>query len=350
MDKVIKKIKKDPLAIKRINLEIHWEEVPQEVSLCENLEKLDLAYTEIEVIPDFIFQLPKLKALDFTGCEALQFPTQLLDSPHIKALGVWCNDITELGHVFALHHLEKLTISGDFNTIPEAIGQLKNLKSLTLFGVPITQIPESLNQLPQLAKLDLNTGFARLDIEQAIAVLKGCCKLSELKLETEDLKIPESIAQLAGLKVLDLSNNGLRSIPEAVFELKQLKTLDLGLNELKKLPKGIGNLKKLSTLKLNSNWQKKLDTTNLMEEIHLLENLQVLQLWSCQSVKHVPETIVQCKKLKELDLDNNKLTDLPESIYEMTWLKTLRVTTNPLKAGIREKLLEKLPNTKVMVH
>lgn len=348
MDKLIKKINKDPLSVKRIDLE-GWDEIPPEIEKCKNLEKLDIGYTDIETIPEFVSQLPKLKTLNFYGCVELNFPNNLSSYPSLKELGVFCRNQKELEMIFSLESKEKLTITGRVNIIPETIGRMKNLKSLSFFAVPLTKLPNSLSQLNNLLQLEVNTGLAKINFEQMINVLRESKKLTDLKLRTQELEISNSIAKISNLKKLDLEGNGLTKVSEKLFELKNLTELNLGINNLKNLPKGIGKLKKLKVLKINSNWTNKFDPTNLMDEIHLLESLQILHLWSCQSIKHIPELISNCKKLKEIDLDNNLLQDLPNSIYEMKWLKKLRLTTNNLKLKTKEKLVEELSETKILV-
>jgi Leucine-rich repeat (LRR) protein len=127
-----------------------------------------------------------------------------------------------------------------------------------------------------------------------------------------------------------------------------LKELDLGINQLKEVSKGIGKLTQLKTLKLNSNWKNKLDTQNLFDEITELSNLEILELWSCQSIKAIPETISNLKKLKKIDLDNNLLEKLPKSILSMTHLKTLRISTNKISTEEINELKKYLTTTKVI--
>ncbi|WP_298782124.1 leucine-rich repeat domain-containing protein [uncultured Polaribacter sp.] len=348
MEKLLKKINKAPLSVKRIDL-VGWEEIPSEIEKCKNLEKLDIGYTDIEIIPEFVSQLPKLKILNFYGCERVSFPNNLSSYPSLKELGVFCKNEKELEIIFSLENIEKLTITGSFNTIPETIGKMKNLKSLSLFAVPLTKLPKSLSQLTELSKLEILVGATKFDFEQMVNILKENKKLTDLKLSASKAKISNSIAKLTSLKKLNLEGNGLIKIPKELFELLKLTELNLGINNLKEIPKGIGKLKKLKVLKINSNWTNKFDPTNLMDELHLLESLQVLHLWSCQSVRHIPELIFNCNNLKEIDLDNNLLQDLPDSIYKMKWLKKLRLTTNNLKQKTKEKLVEELSETKILV-
>lgn len=349
MDNLLKKIAKDPLAVKRLNFNNYYKEIPKEVAKCINLEVLDVSYSDIRHIPDFVSELPKLKSLRIMGCQELKFPTNLTSFPSLTELSVTVNKPKHLAAVCELEKLASLTLSGEIVAVPETIKNLRHLKQLNLFALPMVQLPVALQKLPKLQILELSVTERKFDLENAITILEKCPVLSELKINIPYLKVPSSIRRLSGLKKLDLSSNGLTGIPSELFLLEKLVELDLGINHLKSLPKGIAGLKKLKVLKLNSNWTHKLDVTNLMDEIHLLENLQTLHLWSCQSVKSIPASIEKCKKLTELDLDNNLLTDLPEAVLKMKWLKKLRLTTNSIPIPEQNKIVAALPTTKVSV-
>ena len=59
--------------------------------------------------------------------------------------------------------------------------------------------------------------------------------LSDLKLT----KLPESIESLTQLQRLNLHNNQLKKLPEAIASLTQLQGLELSNNQLTKLPEAI---------------------------------------------------------------------------------------------------------------
>ena len=79
---------------------------------------------------------------------------------------------------------KRLDLSGmDLLELPEAIGQLTNLTSLTLWKNQLTALPESIGHLTNLTSLDLR--FNQLTA------------------------LPKSIGQLTGLISLDLRSNQL---------------------------------------------------------------------------------------------------------------------------------------------
>lgn len=69
--------------------------------------------------------------------------------------------------------------------------------------------------------------------------------------------------------------------------------------------------------------------TELPESIGQLSHLQELDLYDNQ-LKVLPESITQLTQLQELVLSNNRLTDLPESIAQLTQLQYLDLDSNQL--------------------
>ncbi|WP_313367129.1 leucine-rich repeat domain-containing protein [Sphingobacterium mizutaii] len=189
-----------------------------------------------------------------------------------------------------------------------------------------------------------------IDFEAVIEVLSTLPKLENLSFSQAGMSsIPANINKLPRLKELNLSGNGIKVLPKGLFELKDLSLLDLGQNGIKTVPAEIKNLGQLKTLKLNSNFSPPIDLLNLFNSVKELSNLQDLQLWSCQTNIKLPENIVDWTSLKELDFDNNKVQHLPESMKQMSWLKKLRISNNPIPDAEKEGLLKALKGTKVIV-
>ncbi|XP_020997303.2 putative disease resistance protein RGA1 isoform X1 [Arachis duranensis] len=95
------------------------------------------------------------------------------------------------------------------------------------------------------------------------------------------------------LRVLNLTDLGMKNLPDSIGELKSLRYLDLSHNNMKKLPKSIGKLKHLQTLILSHCHQLR----KLPSEFQHLVNLRHLVMDECLQLEHVPLAL---KKLTSL--------------------------------------------------
>lgn len=105
---------------------------------------------------------------------------------------------------------------------------------------------------------------------------------------------------------------------------------------------------KLKILRLNSNWANRIDLDGFFSIIDQLPLLEILDLFSCQSIRQLPGNIDVLQKFKKLDIDNNLLTGLPKALYGMHHLKTLRVSTNKIPFEETVRLKQALSATKVI--
>ena len=146
-------------------------------------------------------------------------------------------------------HVLDLT-SLDLTEVPESIGQLSQLESLSLERNRLTTLPESISQLSQLRNLFLNDNQLTTLPES----LSKLSKLENLYIPRNRLTtLPESISQLSQLQVLFLTANRLTMLPESIGQLSQLWILFLDGNQLAALPESLWNLTNLRKLYLHGN-------------------------------------------------------------------------------------------------
>ena len=194
-----------------------------------------------------------------------------------------------------LIYLKELDLSGTFfsksklTSIPESIGNLTSLKSLTLRFSQISAIPECIGNLTNLQRLNLS--------DTRISVL------------------PESIGNLTNLQRLDLNDTRISVLPESIGNLTSLQSLDLSLTRISALPECIGNLTSLQKLYLVNT-----QLSVLPDNIGNLTNLQRLDLRSTQ-IRSLPESIVNLTSLQSLNLRHTMLRKLPDSIGNLTSLQ-----------------------------
>lgn len=187
--------------------------------------------------------------------ELLHLPTQLGTLLNLKILEIGCfeklEDLpVEIGQ---LKKLERLIINNGNGCVmniklPNSIGQLQNLKELTLYGAldaayfirddsinktknPLSvlkYLPNELSNLKNLEVLDLG----RNRINYFPPQIEHLINLQSLLLEYSQIKeIPAFISNLHELQELDLSKNGHVKFPDSMKQMKNLK-IKLGDNGL----------------------------------------------------------------------------------------------------------------------
>eukprot|EP00029_Vermamoeba_vermiformis_P005583 TRINITY_DN1981_c0_g1_i1.p1 TRINITY_DN1981_c0_g1~~TRINITY_DN1981_c0_g1_i1.p1 ORF type:complete len:1210 (-),score=286.78 TRINITY_DN1981_c0_g1_i1:79-3708(-) len=187
---------------------------------------------------------------------------------------------------------------GDFSRLlsssPEQLGQLAELD---LADNTITTLPEELKHLENLQKLTLRQN----------------------RLEA----LPEWFFQrFAGLHLLNLGYNKLRTIPAAFNSFQAIKYLYVDHNQLSKFPTEICKLTSLIVLDLSSN-----NIVALPSEIKQLSNLEELYLQN-NDIQKVSESVCSLENLKILNLSNNDLRELTMKLYKLYNLDALQITGN----------------------
>ena len=142
----------------------------------------------------------------------------------------WYGITLENGHIIGINLNNTSGISG---TIPASFGNLKYLKTLSLYGGSYGK--------------DLNT--------TDLSVFSGLEELETLDLRYCKLKgnIPASWNKLKKLKTLYLSENAITGFSPEFGELTSLVTVDLSGNQIQVLIKEVENLAALTSLNLANN-------------------------------------------------------------------------------------------------
>lgn len=137
-------------------------------------------------------------------------------------------------------------------------------------------------------------------------------------------KVPASITDLSGLQHLDLTGNVFPTLPGPLSSLTALLTLSVEAVSLQKLDgELLRELNKLESLNLRNN-----DLCELPDSLFGLVLLKSLDLGGNQLLVLPPE-IEQLRALEDLRLDHNQLQGpLPTALYSLTQLHNLCVQNN----------------------
>ncbi|XP_059695018.1 leucine-rich repeat and calponin homology domain-containing protein 1 isoform X1 [Haemorhous mexicanus] len=165
-------------------------EVPTELCHFVSLESLNLYHNCIKVIPDAIVNLQMLTYLNLSRNQLSSLPACLCGLP-LKVLIASNNKLGSLPEeIGQLKQLMELDVScNEITALPQQIGQLKSLKELNVRRNYLEVLPQELVQLP-LVKFDFS-----------------CNKV---------LVIPICFRKMLQLQVLLLENNPLQSPPAQI--------------------------------------------------------------------------------------------------------------------------------------
>lgn len=260
---------------------IEWAEANEMHSFpvtAERIAELEHLTLPGDRLPEHFSMLTNLRTLCYPKCAL--FEEGLLDLEKLEELILGDGGI--LGN----------KRPGEF-TIPEGIGQLANLKSVTIQNLGIRELPPSIGNLSNLKSL----------------------KVFRTELEF----LPESLGNLDRLEELSLGSNELGNLPESIIRLGSIRSLDISHNGINRLPDGFGRIAALATLKAEGN-----PIRALPESFSNLSNLERLSLSKCK-LEALPDRIPSLRKLKSLDVSFNAITVLPEWIGDLRDLRRLNI-------------------------
>ncbi|MFX0076113.1 MAG: leucine-rich repeat domain-containing protein [Candidatus Hermodarchaeota archaeon] len=224
---------------------------------------------------------------------------------------------------------------------------------INLRGRGICKLPEELAELSYIKVLDLSNNYLT-----HIPSLDRLTELEELYLNNNQLDdLPRWIGDLSNLKILNIGKNRFKELPIEIMKLKNLQQFYLRYNDLEELPETLGNLNTLTTLHLDSN-----ELTSLPEAFGKLINLQSLSFWNnklgklCESfgqlinlryldlgrnnLNHLPPDFERFLNIQLLGLQENKFKTLPPVLIQLRALRTLKLHDNELcKSSIPEMIL-----------
>lgn len=205
-----------------------------------------------------------------------------------------------INHIYKIKNIKSFSYLCDNIIIPENFKTIKNLKKLSSQYTPKNKGKE----------------------EYLFDIISELKELEHLSLNQQGFDfIPDSIGALKKLKYLSIYGNDIKDLPQSILNLRKLKTLSVSECKFDTLPEEIFKLDSLEELYLS-----KLPTTKFPKEIIQLKNLKKLDI-KRNNFSEIPKEILELKNLEHLDIiTSNNITNVPEFIFEMDYLKKLRVS------------------------
>lgn len=137
---------------------------------------------------------------------------------------------------------------------PNELFIFPNLISLNLAENEIEFIPDSIDRLQTLEELRLGWFWGGNQISELPPSIGNLKNLKKLSLSNNKLKlIPNEIGKLNNLRELFIDFNELVVLPDQIGNLRKLERLGLAGNKLARLPSSLKNLKALKSLNLSQN-------------------------------------------------------------------------------------------------
>ena len=274
----------------------------------ESVKTLVIKGANPELIPTSFKKFKNLEKLDLAATELAAFPTGASKNKKLKELLLSNNQITLENDRIPVHaSLEKLELQKNkITALPASIKNFPSLKRLTLNYNQIEKVDRAIALLTKLEQLSFYTNKLK-EIPEGVYSLQN---LKEIDLYYNQIeRIDSRIADLKNLEVLYLSNNLILTVPESLSSLPNLQELYLSNNRLSELPSGIASMAKLKVIRINNN--------------------MIIQ---------VPEDLLRLTRLENLDISSNQISELPNGLSQLESLKLLVLMNNPWDDETRKKL------------
>lgn len=309
------------------------------------LTRLDLSGYGIQALPETFGLLTKLVALNLGGNKLSALPESMEHLAHLSNLDLRRNRFETLPKLLSTMPLRSLNAGGNRLSNIDILAECRELRVLDLNGNALGDIGACLPAENELRTLNLSSNF----LKEIGALLPVLGNVERLNLSGNLLsRIPETVDALVSLIEIDLSDNHIEKIDERFFSL-EVETVDLSSNRLASLH--LHGLSELEALTLDNNPFASLtiaedfapglrefscDSCGLTQFLLPSSNSLETLCYSSNALTCIPEEISRCTQLRELDIDGNTITDLPDGLANLPALKTLYALGNPLSEAAKK--------------
>jgi Leucine-rich repeat (LRR) protein len=300
------------------------EDVYKEVTRCLTLifrDKLVVKQGEVRKKTAPAKDYSKVKYLNLEGKNLRELPDYVREMVLLEKAILGYNPKMDLQAAFEvlalLPQLKQLTYSTE-SSIPESIGKLIHLETLTINGLtkPCT-LPDSFGQLTKLSYLLLMSD-ADIILPESFADLTA---LEDLYIRAAGYQLPSRFYQLTRLKQLDFTNCRFEQVPPEMAAMKEVSTVIFGSPEARDFAQIMPVLAQMPNLKVLE-----MSVNPVPAAIGVCKNIEELILWTGfgnETPLHLPDELFELKQLRKLMLNMNHFDSIPAAIGQMKGLKSL---------------------------
>ncbi|XP_053433716.1 LOW QUALITY PROTEIN: leucine-rich repeat-containing protein 40-like [Nycticebus coucang] len=272
--------------------------VPDEITLLQSLERLDLSNNDISSLPYSLGNL-HLKFLALEGNPLRTIRREIINKGTQEVLKYLRSKIKDDGSSQSDSVTETaMTLPSES---PVNIHAILTLKTLDYSDKQTTLIPDEVFDAVK-SNIITTVNFSKnqlCDIPKRIIELKEM--VSDVNLSFNKISfVSLEFCMLQKLTFLDLRNNFLNSLPEEMESLIRLQTINLSFNRFKVLPEVLYRILTLETVLISNNQIGFVDP----QKMKTMENLTTLDLQN-NDLLHIPPELGNCVNLRTLLLDGN---------------------------------------------
>ncbi|CAL5348221.1 unnamed protein product [Camellia sinensis] len=296
--------------------------IPAELGSLSMLGSFRLSKNKLSgTIPPFIGNLSSLFQISLAECNLHgKIPGEIARLRHLTYVQLSMNNLSGkvpsgLYNISTIIYLSVVVNQLEGNIPPDIGTTLPNLKFFYLFGNLFTgTLPTSLSNASELESIDFSQNDFSGTMPRNLGKLLGLgfINVYQNRLQ-DDITFISSLTNCTSLQVIEAGNNLFRgSLPDSIANLSTyLNLINLQINQIHGIiPSGIGNLLNLTCLSMVDN------------------NL----------VGPIPSSIGRLQNLQSLYLGNNKFTELPSSLGNLTSLIILTLELNNIHGSIPPSL------------